>query len=248
MKRSTRPTLLLFAAALASLLLGACAASSDPCAPANITTEVAKVNSLMREFDDAAQLASQVKRDQLVDVIPSLQEIRRRAEDLDVPYCLATLKSLQVTHMNTVINTLLSFVGGAEPDLLVQGIALARMQHEDYNRELARLMGVTYEPPETSEPPGEPPETPEAASETPAAILVTNQGSGPVNIRTRPDMTSELLATLEPGQSLPALGQTEDGEWIQVAGPDGGTGWVAAVVVEVSGGANGLLPFVTPQP
>jgi hypothetical protein len=125
----------------------------DPCAPENRIAEIKPVNDLMREFDDAAQLAAVVQVDQLVDVIPSLQAVRRRAEDLQVPDCLSTLKSLQLQEMNTFINTLLVFVQVRDTNsqTVAQGIAQAQALHSQYNQELARLVGATYVP-ETSTP------------------------------------------------------------------------------------------------
>jgi hypothetical protein len=56
------------------------------------------------------------------------------------------LKLYQVSHMNTVINTLIAFMGGADQAAVDQGIALARDQHDRYTLELARLLGLTVEP------------------------------------------------------------------------------------------------------
>jgi hypothetical protein len=229
---------------------GAGTATPDLCAPENAVASASRVNDLMREFDDGADLASHLAADQLVTVIPSLQQIRRRAEDQAAPDCLARLKTLQVTYMNTVIDTLLAFVSGASPDQLAQGIALARRQHEDYNQELAHVLGATYVPPDTlssaatatASPAAQ---TPMAASATPAA-WVTNSGTGQVNIRARPAADGAVLAVLEAGLSVPAVGKTADGQWIQVTDSQGGTGWIYAAIVTVVGAA--ALPVVTPAP
>jgi hypothetical protein len=45
--------------------------------------------------------------------------------------------------MNSVINTLIAFRGGADQKSLDQGIGLARQQHDQYTLELARLLGLT---------------------------------------------------------------------------------------------------------
>ena len=252
MNRTHPSTRILLAAALISLLLAACGpkagATPEACAPENIVAEAAKVNNLMREFDDAAQLASSVSRDQLVSVLPSLQEIRRRAEDQAVPDCLAALKTLQVTQMNTVIDTLLAFVSGASSDQLIQGINLARLQHEQYNQELARVLGATYVPAATQAamPPAFTPTPLPPITATAPIAYVTNPGPGPVNIRARPASDAEVLAMLDAGLSMPAVGKTADGQWIQVADAQGNTGWVYAAIITVTGGA--ALPVVTPGP
>ncbi len=127
-------------------------ATYDPCAPANVKNEVKKVNDLTREFDDGAQLAAVVKSDQLVGVIPSLQTVRRQAQDLAVPNCLAELKNLQLAYMTQYITTLLVLiqVGAGNPQVVVQGVNQANAFHNQYLAELARLIGATYVPPVTS--------------------------------------------------------------------------------------------------
>jgi hypothetical protein len=123
-------------------------ATPDSCLPANIGAPVNKIHALMREFYDASALVSQTPMDQLPLVIPSLQEIRRKAQDQVVPPCLEELKSLQINHMNLVIDTSMAFLNKADPDTLVYGITQSAKANEDYRREMARLLGVTYTPPE----------------------------------------------------------------------------------------------------
>jgi hypothetical protein len=124
----------------------------DPCSEAALPDEVTKVNDLMREFDDYSRLASSTPQEQLVQVIPSLQDVRRRAESQKVPQCLANLKSLQLAHMNTVIEILMVFMGNAQAEEVNPGIAQARDLHMKYDIEIARLLGVTLVPPPTVAP------------------------------------------------------------------------------------------------
>ncbi|MBN2385449.1 MAG: hypothetical protein JXB85_00395 [Anaerolineales bacterium] len=266
-----RRTLIFVALSLAALLLGACGGdvtatpvprvveetepvagtptafpTPDPCAAGNLAATVEPVNHLMREFDDAATLASQTPREQLVQVIPSLQEVRRRAEDLDVPSCLATLKALEVTYMNSVINTLIGFLGGADSEAVVQGVALARLQREDYNRELSRLLGMTYAP--AAQPTAAATVDPASGTTPPAqttGALVTNNAAAPVNLRTAPDLFSETPGMLASGESLPAVGITADGLWVAVVSPYDPTQllWIYAELVTISDPA---LPVITP--
>lgn len=118
----------------------------DPCLLPQLEAEVQRVHGHMREFDDASILASNMPREQLSPSIAELQRIRREAEDETIPGCLLTLKTYQVDHMNSVINTLVSFMGGTDQQTLEQGIATARQQHDDYTLELARLLGLTVVP------------------------------------------------------------------------------------------------------
>jgi hypothetical protein len=126
--------------------------TSDACLTEMIRGDVEKVHAIMLEFYDASALASQTPADQLVDIIPGLQEIRRRADALKVSGCLDTLRSYQVSHMNIVINTLLAFMAKSDQSILVEGIVQARLLNEEYKKEKARLLGETYTPPATRTP------------------------------------------------------------------------------------------------
>jgi hypothetical protein len=127
-------------------------ATVDPCATELIRPDVEKVDALMQEFYDASALASQTPANRLLEVIPSLQEIRRRAQALKVSHCLVTLQSYQISHMNMVINTMLSFMGNADQSVLMEGVVQARLLNEAYKKEKARLLGEPYVPPATATP------------------------------------------------------------------------------------------------
>lgn len=118
----------------------------DPCSPGQIEAEAQKVQKHMREFDDASILASSTPRERIGDSIAELQRIRREAEDEPIPACLTNLKKYQVDHMNSVISTLIAFMGGADKPGLEQGITQARQQHDQYLLELARVLGLTVVP------------------------------------------------------------------------------------------------------
>ena len=134
--------------------------TADPCSPGQIEAQVQNVHKHMREFDDASILASSTPREQLSGSIADLQRIRREAEDETIPACLTNLKTYQVQHMNSVISTLISFMGGADQKSLDDGITLARQQHDQYTLELARLLGLTVVPASSPASPGTPSETP----------------------------------------------------------------------------------------
>ena len=129
----------------------------DPCSRPQLETKIQEVHKHMREFDDASILASNMPREQLSNPIAELQRIRREAEDEQTPGCLTNLKAIQVQHMNTVISTLIVFMGGTDQQTLDQGIALARQQHDEYTLELARLLGLTVVPATLAPTPSETP-------------------------------------------------------------------------------------------
>ena len=118
----------------------------DPCSQQNLPVTVQPINDLMREFEDASQLASNLPAQQLPEIVSNLQRIRRGAEDVQIPPCLATLKTHQLNHMNLMIQTLLAFVGGASQEELTSGLERARSEHDLYALEIVRLLGVTLAP------------------------------------------------------------------------------------------------------
>ena len=120
--------------------------TDDPCSSQNLPTTVQGLNDLMREFDDASQLASNTPAQQLPEVISNLQRIRRGAEDTQIPACLGELKTHQLNHMNLMIQTLIAFVGGASKEELNKGLENARKEHDLYSLEIVRLLGITLAP------------------------------------------------------------------------------------------------------
>jgi hypothetical protein len=134
--------------ALAPTSTPAPATTPDACAPENLASQVTPIHALMRAFDDTSQVAILADVNQMVFVIPPLQEIRRQAEDLQVPVCVAALRDLEIQYMNSVINTLLVFmqVEAGDPEVLIQGITQGRSLHDQYNQELTRLVGATPVP------------------------------------------------------------------------------------------------------
>ena len=124
----------------------------DPCSKENLPDEAAKVNKLMREFDDYSNLASNTPQAQLVTVIPDLQRVLRDAEDQAFPACLETLKKLQLVHMNIVVQTLMAFLNSSDVSVINTGITQARDSHNQYDVEMARLLGVTLVPQPTQTP------------------------------------------------------------------------------------------------
>ena len=80
---------------------------------------------------------------------------------------------------------------------------------------------------------------------TPTGIFVTVTYSDPINVRSGPStILYPIVAQLNPGEVVPALGISPGREWIQVSYP-GGTGWVYASFVSISGGE---LQIVEPPP
>lgn len=234
-----------------SLLLAACSRDATPevtetpaitstpdlCSSENLPREAAKVNKLMREFDDYSALASNTPQSQLVVLIPEMQRILRDTEDLPVATCMQTLKNLQMAHMNLVVQTLMAFMNNTDVQVINAGIAQARELHGKYDIELARLLGITLAPQPTS--PAIVPTTPEAnVTSAPVTLLptVTNPGPNGVNLRSAPNLDAPESGILDALASTIALGRSADDQWIQVEipGQPGQTAWVFASLVQLS--------------
>ena len=84
---------------------------------------------------------------------------------------------------------------------------------------------------------------------TPTGIFVTVTYTDPINVRSGPStILYPVVAQLNPGAVVPALGVSPGHEWIQVSYP-GGTGWVYASFVSISGGELRIVePPPTPTP
>jgi hypothetical protein len=208
-----------------------------------------KVNSHMREFDDASTLAVSVTADKLPGSIAELQRIRRASQDEPVPAsCLGKLKDLQLGHMNTVINTLLAMLNKAPAADLQTGISNARKLHDAYTVELAKILGITLVAPATSTPGAAATNTPPASTSVPAAaITVSNPGPTAVNLRAAPDLAGTVVAVFALNATTPVLGKSADGKWVQVANPDkpAEKAWLYTQPVKLSGPLD-AVPVVTP--
>jgi uncharacterized protein YraI len=84
---------------------------------------------------------------------------------------------------------------------------------------------------------------------TPTGIFVTVTYSDPINVRRGPStILYPIVAQLNPGEVVPALGISPGREWIEITYP-GGTGWVYASFVSISGGELRVVePPPTPTP
>jgi hypothetical protein len=257
--KATRTILLTLV--LASAVLTACAGKTgtsgqaggptpDYCSPTNVKILARQINDLTQQFDDESALAATVPQSQLAPHIAALQAIRRAAQEQTVPGCVAQLKALQINQMNTVIATMLGFLGGGDQNTVGQGIGIARQQHDQYMLELARLLDVT--PTIVTPPPTEPstptsevtPTAAAAAQGTPpppaggSAIVAVNPGPYPINLRAVPSEGGRLVTTLDVGKSAVALAETTDGLWVQVLVPGhpDQKAWVSASDVQLVSG------------
>ena len=225
-------------------------ATPDLCEPEAIKGEIEKVNRLMREFDDAALLAQNTRRDELRPAIAELQRVRRDAEDQAVPPCLSDLKKYQITYMNLVIATLTVLMGASDVQAVQQtlneGINRARQLHDQYTLEIARLLGITLVPVTAAV---QSTDTPVANAPSQEGIFISNPGPTTVNLRAAPALDALNLGLLEVGLSARVIGRSADNQWllIEIPGQPGQTAWVFTSLVTLSGSPD-ALPVVTPSP
>jgi uncharacterized protein YgiM (DUF1202 family) len=71
-----------------------------------------------------------------------------------------------------------------------------------------------------------------------AVATITNQLGA--NLRAVPDRNADPVFTAKNGETFPAIGRTADGAWVQLALPDGTTGWVLAGTVSLDTDVNNL--------
>jgi hypothetical protein len=240
---------------VSALVLTACgdndqsASIPDPCLLENMDDTLSPVHDLMREFDDTTYVATITNQANLTEPILLLQDVRRRAERLDIPACAVTLQQAAVNYMNSVIGYLGLFMAGAEHDQISATINDSQTLRLTYENENARLLGTTYTPPQVEN-------TPEtaAATEAPAdtatvevGITVTNSGTGPVNMRSGPSVDDLVVATLPAGASAAAVGRTAANDWILIT-YEGTQGWVSASFVQASSPIENLPESDTTTP
>jgi uncharacterized protein YraI len=83
---------------------------------------------------------------------------------------------------------------------------------------------------------------------TPTGVFVTVTYTDPINVRSGPSTIQyPIIASLNPGEVVPALGISPGREWILISYP-GGTGWVYASFVSISGELQIVEPPPTPTP
>jgi uncharacterized protein YraI len=80
-------------------------------------------------------------------------------------------------------------------------------------------------------------------------MVTVNSDQEQINVRAGPGAGGEypIVGVLQQGETVPALGRSPGGDWIQIVYPtvNGGVAWVYAYLVTVTGGE---LPIVEPPP
>ena len=221
----------------------------DICAPENIGTEIEKIHKIMHAFEDTSLLASSTPNQQLYSAISDLQRIRREAEYLEIPICLENLKKLQLTHMETVINTMMAFYTGTNSETVNAGILQARQEHDAYTFELVELLGGMPTPNATQV--AEASLVPTETALLDAVLTVTLlKNLSAANMRDTPSPEGKVVDWLERKQVAEVFGQIEGGSWFLLSIPSqpDKKAWVASSSIEIVEGNKESLPIITPVP
>ncbi len=220
--------------------------NTDPCTAGAQSQSYQLLNSLLREFDDAAILAINLPREQVVEQVEAMQSIRRETERLPVPGCLSNLKVRMVDYMNKVVDLLVAFVGGVPPDLVLQALEGTSTLRDDMELEMAKVIGATVTPyptpfqfaiPVTGSGQEQQVAT-TAPTETAVMAIVTNDTGA--NLRAEPNADSGLIAALLPNTQVEVLGVSADRLWVHVTDADGVSGWLYVPLVSLDGDIEAL--------
>ena len=211
-------------------------ATPDPCGKENILAEAEKLQMTVNEFREVADLAGSTDVSFMFVPVLRLQEIRYQAINTKVPACLDTFKASTVAYTASVINYMIIFMNVKDPlnitdiesENLSKAIQNSQTQWQvllnEFNKVLA-IAGVEPQPIAESE----------NAVPTPTGVTATatNESTSKVNVRAKPDLNAEVLASMEKGIQADVIGRNEASDWLQVK-LDDVTGWVFAETVVVN--------------
>ena len=215
----------------------------DPCSPDELPMQVEPITDLLISFDDTLFVSAHTPQAQLAEPIMQLQIIRRQLMKLEVPYCVKKLKEHSLDYMNSVIIYLTYFMGGAEKELVDEGIQSSQIIRNVLDSEYQNLLGVAYVPPQTTIPDtGSLMATAQVTPSVDATIVVKNESGEKVNIRSLPKLNAPVIGGMLPGEILIGFGKDENSEWVMVEFNEK-IGWVNASVVSLNYSLN-ILPVV----
>jgi len=211
----------------------------DPCASENLLEEVEKVQDLVNAFQDVAYVANFTPQTELILPIMEMQAVRRDLQKLDVPECEEAIKTASLNYMNSTINYLSFFMGGETKENVDAGIQNSQVLWQvvlgEFNKLLTTAGLVSDELPDIGNAP---------PSATDSGVLVGNDGTQRVNVRSQPDINADIIAQFEPGMQAIGLGRSEPGDWLQI-NLNGVVGWVFTEMVTISEDVE-ELPILDP--
>ena len=202
----------------------------DPCSKENILAEAEKIQMSVNEFREVADLANSTDVNFLFIPVLRLQEIRYQAINTKVPSCLDSFKGSTINYTASVINYMMVFMNVQDPksEDLKKAVQNSQMQWQvllnEFNKVLA-IAGVEAQPVQE---PGSSGPTP-----TGIAATATNEGTSSIDVRAKPDIKADVVASMEKGIQVELVGRNEASDWLQVKINDV-TGWVIAEKVVIN--------------
>jgi len=210
-------------------------AEPDPCAAENLLDEVEKVQDLVNEFQDIAYVANFTQQTELIVPIMEMQAVRRDLQKLEVPVCEEAIKTASLNYMNSTINYLVFFMSGETKENVDAGIQNSQVLWQtvlgEFNKLLTSAGLVSDELPDVGI---------TAPSTTESSVIVGNESTQRVNLRSQPDIDADIISHLEPGMQAIGLSRNEPGDWLMI-NLDGVIGWVFTETVTTSADIEELL-------
>jgi len=188
-----------------------------------------EIQYLINDFREILTMAPATDVSLLHSHVFRMQDIRRQVVQAEVPQCLEDLRSLSIDYASSAIYWFVLFINIQDNDsevvLAAENTSNALWQQvvSEFDRVLTEAGVERIQAPDVGD----------VVPSVETGIFVTNDGTLSVNVRERPDVDADIVASLGAGMQAAALTRTEDAEWIQI-NLDGVLGWVSAETVLIS--------------
>lgn len=207
----------------------------NPCSEDLIIDQLMPFENIVNNLREVEAIASVTSHSDIMVPIMRFHEIRQDLIEMDPPECLDALKQSCVDYSSSVINYLMIFYQSADPEN--ESLLSSRQISDSMWKEVLSQFNQVL-----TEAGLETQDLPDLSSSVPqeeASLYVVNEGTQSVNVRARPDLEADIVASLEPGIQAPGLGRTETGDWVQIS-LDGLTGWVYTEMITLTAAVDEL--------
>jgi hypothetical protein len=119
----------------------------DRCSADNKLSEAQSLGRLVHHFEDVKFVAILTSREQLVQPILKLQDLRYQAEDMDLPDCLSDLEVSSINYMNSVILYLSHHMAGMNTEQVRAEFLSSEELLKTYQQVYAQATGSQFELP-----------------------------------------------------------------------------------------------------
>jgi hypothetical protein len=126
----------------------------DPCSAENLAVGAQEIGRRVHHFEDVKFVAILTNREQLVDPILKLQDLRYEVEALDTPACASNLEKTAIDYMNSVIVYLSHHMAGLDAEQVRTEFLYSEDLLKTYQQVYAETTGETFEIPVPEVTPG----------------------------------------------------------------------------------------------